>query len=108
MRTQQQGLSEVPSSARYSSTSTESWQANSIEKLPDASSMPKEIGSRVPMPQNLLKPRAGLEPFLHAVPVEESLHGRGVGLSPEVTLSGQDSPGVVPADHLDQVAAELP
>ena len=56
---------------------------------------------------NLRQPHAGLEPFLDAVPVEDAFHAGRVGLAPKVTRAGDDSAGVVPADHLDQVAAIL-
>ncbi len=49
----------------------------------------------------------GAEEFFGAFPAEEPLDGGGVGLSPEEPLAGEDAAGGLPAQHFDEVAAEL-
>ena len=58
--------------------------------------------------QEPMEPQGGFEPFRQVVPLEQSLHGRRIDLAPEVAPSGHDSAAVFWANHLDQVAAELP
>ena len=67
----------------------------------------ERLHDRAVDPLDGVQPRAGLEPFGQALPLEDPLHGGGVGLPPEVPEPGEDAPGLVRSHRLQQVLPEL-